>query len=71
MDDALVKNAEDNVDNHQCRRDQDHLARQRREESAGIALERGCERCRLAAFLLDAVNGGNGIAEGCPGRQVE
>jgi hypothetical protein len=60
MDEAFVEHAKDDVHDHECRRDQCRLARQRRLECLGVALERpdnGAGHADIARRIGDSVHG--------------
>src|SRR5580704_10395608 len=71
MDVALVKHAENDIDDHQRGRDQHRLVGQRGLERLRIALEAADQRRRHADLVGGALNGVDRLAERDAGRQVE
>ena len=71
MDEALVEHAEDDVDDDERRGDQRRLARQRRLERLGVALEGGDDRGRHADLARRLGDGIDRLAERDAGLQVE
>ena len=71
MNEALVQHAQDDVDDHQRRRDQVGLAAERVLEGLRRTLERPDQGRRLAGLPHSRFNGRRRIAERDTGRQIE
>src|SRR5262249_58408321 len=71
MDVALVEDAEDDVDGDQRGEDQQRLVGERGLEGLGRSLERGTEARRETETTGGGLDGGDGVAEGDPGGEVE
>src|SRR5215510_12649105 len=71
MDVALVEDAEDDVDGDQRSEDEQRLVGERGLEGLGRSLERGAEARRETETTGGGLDGGDGVAEGDPGGEVE
>ncbi len=71
MDEALVKNAEDDVDGDQRGKDEVGLVLERLLEGLRGALECGVDRSGHADLALGFFKSGHGVAKGDIGREIE
>ena len=71
MDVTLVQNAENNVNGDHRGENQDWLVRERAEEGGRRALKRGLDAWRHVQFLLGALDGVDGVAQGGVRSQIE
>ena len=71
MNVALVQNAENDVDGHESRKNQQRLIGQGPEEGSRGALKRGLDARRHVQILLHAIDGVDRIAQSGAGRQVK
>ncbi len=71
MDEALIEHAEDEIDHHKRRQDQERRGFERRLERLRVALEAAHKRIRRADFLHGALDCLHGLAQRYAGRGVE